>query len=53
MTAYAKAISCFLGTISTWGVTAAPDGIQAVEWWGLLGVIASTFAVYAYPNREP
>lgn len=53
MSKYAKAIAAFLTTLSGWGVTASPNGIDGAEWWGLLGVLTATFAVYAVPNSPP
>lgn len=50
MSAYAKAVAALLGAVSTWGVTAAPDGIAGAEWFGLLGALAAVAAVYAVPN---
>ncbi len=53
MTRYAKAIASFLTAISTWGVTAAPEGITGTEWFGLLGVLGGVVLVYAIPNSPP
>lgn len=48
-----KAIIAVLGGISTWGITAAADNtINAVEVYGLLGVLSTSVAVYAFPNAE-
>jgi hypothetical protein len=51
MSPYIKAISAVIGGISTWGITAAAsDGVNAVEWFGLLGVLSTSLAVFAFPN---
>lgn len=47
----AKAIAALLGAVSTWGVTAAVDGITAVELFGLMGAFGTAAAVWATPNR--
>lgn len=49
---YAKAIIAFLTALGAWGVTAAPDGYDAAEMWGLCAVVVAGLAVYAYPNKE-
>lgn len=53
MSLYAKALAALLGGIATWGVTASEGGIDAAEWFGLLGVIATAVAVFAVPNSTP
>jgi len=54
MTRAAKAIIAALLAISTWGVTAAVDGtFDAVEWFGLLGAVATAIGTYAVPNTPP
>lgn len=54
MSRYSKTIAAILGAISTWGITAAADeGINAVEWYGLLGALAAVLAVYSVPNKPP
>lgn len=48
---YAKAIAAFLTSLSTWGLTAVSDNkITPPEWFGLIGVIGATFAVYQVRN---
>lgn len=49
--AYRKSIAGFLASLATWGYTASADGIQGPEWWGLLGVIAATLAVFGVTNE--
>lgn len=52
MSAYIKCLCAVLGGISTWGITAASDNsINGVELFGLLGVLSTSLAVYAFPNR--
>lgn len=52
MSAYAKAIAAFLGSLATWGVSAGADGnYSQVELWGLAGVVATVLATYAIPNK--
>ncbi len=46
----AKAIAGLLGGVSVWGATAAPDGIDGAEWFGLLAVLGTAVAVFAVPN---
>ena len=54
MNRYAKAILAALLAISTWGTTAAVDGsFDAVEWFGLLGAVATAVGVYVTPNQPP
>lgn len=51
MKTYLKAIISILGGVSTWGITAAADNaITQVELFGLLGVLSTALAVYAFPN---
>lgn len=54
MSRYAKAVSALLGAIATWGITAvADDAVSGVEWFGLLGALATVFATWAIPNDPP
>lgn len=54
MSRYVKTICAVLGGISTWGITAAADNaITQVELFGLLGVLSTCLAVYAFPNTPP
>lgn len=54
MNRYAKAVLAALLAISTWGTTAAVDGsFDAVEWFGLLGAVATAVGVYVAPNQPP
>lgn len=54
MTRYMKTIAALLGSIATWGVAAGEDGILTmVEYFGLLGVLATVVGVYAIPNTPP
>ena len=54
MTRYAKALLGALLAVSTWGTTAAVDGtFDAVEWFGLLGAVATALGVYLAPNTPP
>lgn len=53
MSRYAKAIVAFVMSISAWGVTAAPGGIDGAEWFGLMGALGATAGVYAVPNTPP
>lgn len=54
MTRISKAIIAALLAVSTWGVTAASDGsFDAVEWFGLLGAVATAIGTYAVPNTPP
>ncbi len=51
MSAYMKTIVAILTGISTWGVTAAATGgVDAVEMFGLLGVLATGLGVYGVTN---
>lgn len=51
MTRYAKAVLAALLAVSTWGATAAVDGtFDAVEWFGLLGAVATAAGTYLVPN---
>jgi hypothetical protein len=52
--AAAKAIASLLGGVAAWGVTASTDNaITLPEWFGLVGVLGTAFAVWVYPNAEP
>lgn len=54
MSRYFKTVAAVLGAISTWGITAAAEGgINSVEWFGLLGSLATVIGVYAVPNTPP
>ena len=54
MSRYIKTIASILGGVSTWGITAAADNaITQVELFGLLGVLSTVLAVYAFPNSPP
>lgn len=54
MSRYIKTIAAILGGVSTWGITAAADNaITLVETFGLLGVLSTCLAVYAFPNQPP
>lgn len=54
MNRYSKSIAAALGSVSAWGVTAAATGgISGVEWYGLLGALGTTLAVYGIPNSAP
>ena len=51
MSTYMKAIVAVLTGVSTWGVTAVADGhVDAVELFGLLGVVAAGLGVYGARN---
>lgn len=51
---FAKSIIASLTALGTWGTTALSDGaVEAVEWFGLTGVIVAGLAVFAYPNARP
>lgn len=54
-TRYRKAVAALLAAVGTWGGTAlANDGvIDGVEWFGLLGVLASALLVAGVPNDPP
>lgn len=49
---YRKAIICGLGTLATWGITAAADEkySQVELWGGLSAVVATVGLVYGIPN---
>lgn len=53
MSRYTKLISALLGGIATWGYTASDGGISTQEWFGLLGALATAFAVFQFPNVNP
>lgn len=53
MSRYAKALAALFGAVGTWGVTAAQDGIQQTEWFGLLIALGTVAAVYGTPNTPP
>lgn len=51
MSNYVKLMAAFLGAVGTWGYTAsATNGISLQEYFGLLGVLATSLAVYSLPN---
>lgn len=53
MKTYAKAIIALFTALGTWGGTAFADGtLDAVEAFGLCGVIVATAAVWAIPNDD-
>lgn len=50
---YTKAIIAAVGAVSTWGITAASDGVfDSVEWFTLLGALATAVSVYAVANGQ-
>ena len=52
MSMYAKAITAFFTALGTWGGTAFADGhLDAVEAFGLCGVVVATFAVWQVTNK--
>ncbi len=54
MSRYSKAVAALLGAIATWGITAyADDAISGVEWFGLLGVLATVIATISAPANTP
>lgn len=53
MSRYRKSLMALVALVGTWGITAAPDGITAVEWFGLLAAIGGTGAVWGVPNDPP
>lgn len=53
MAKYAKAIIATLTALGTWGTTVFADGeLNAIETFGLTGVVVSGLLVYAYPNAD-
>jgi hypothetical protein len=46
-----KSIAAALTGLASWGVTAHPDGIDGLEWWGLFGVLVGAFLVWLTPNE--
>lgn len=46
----AKALIAFLTALGTWGATAAPDGIDSAELFGLCGVAVAGLTVWAVTN---
>lgn len=49
-----KTVAALLTGIATWGGTALADGeISSVEWFGLVGVVASVIAVFGVSNSAP
>lgn len=53
MSRYAKSIAALIGAVGTWGATAAQDGINSVEWFGLLTALGTVLAVWGVPNTPP
>lgn len=54
MSRYVKFISALLGSLATWGYSVTEDNtITQGEWFGILGVLATAFAVYQFPNVTP
>lgn len=53
MSRYTKFLSALLGGIATWGYTAADGGITTQEWFGLVAVLGTAFAVFQFPNVNP
>lgn len=50
---YTKALVAAVGALSTWGVVALEDeSVRSVEWFGLLGALATAVGVYAVTNGE-
>jgi hypothetical protein len=47
-----KSIAAALTGLASWGVTAHPDGIDGLEWWGLFGVLVGAFLVWLTPNES-
>lgn len=47
-----KAITTFIGAIHLWGLAVFEDGEVAgsLEWWGLVGVVVTTFTVWGSAN---
>lgn len=46
----AKALIAFLTAFGTWGATAAPNGIDTAEWFGLTGPFVAGLTVWAVAN---
>lgn len=53
MSRYRKCIVAVLTALGTWGATAAPDGYDQAELWGLCAVLVAGFAVFQVPNDAP
>lgn len=52
MLKYTKAIIAFFTALGTWGATALADGtLNAVEAFGLCGVVVAALTVYQFPNE--
>lgn len=50
---YNKAVVAFFTALGTWGVTAFADGkMDAVEAFGLCGVVVATASVYQVKNKR-
>lgn len=52
MKEYAKALAALLLAVGTWGATAAPEGIDSTEWFGLLVALSTALGVFLVPNKE-
>lgn len=53
MSYYSKAIVAFFTALGTWGATAFADGtLNAVEAFGLCGVVVATAAVFQIENKR-
>lgn len=53
MLKYTKAIIAFFTALGTWGATALADGqLNAVEAFGLCGVVVAGLTVYSFPNAD-
>lgn len=53
MSRYAKALVALFTALGTWGMTAASEGYDQVELWGLCGVAVTFLSVFAIPNTPP
>lgn len=50
---YRKAVVAFFTALGTWGATAYADGtLNAVEAWGLCGVVVVTAGVFQVENKK-
>lgn len=50
---FAKAIVAAVGALSTWGIVALEDDlVTGVEWFGLLGALATAVGVYMITNGQ-
>jgi hypothetical protein len=48
---FRKALAALIGGVPSWGVVAQVDGIDRVELWGLVGVVATALLVWIVPNE--